>query len=61
VDYALWMLPFVTRTDDAATRAHVSHEVRNNFLKILLAEHSQNGARKQLKELWSAWVKKKLC
>ena len=54
------MLPFVTRTDlnDAAIRAHVSHEVRNNFLKALLAEHSQNGAREQLKELWSAWVDK---
>ena len=60
VDFALWMLPFVTRTDlnDAAIRAHVSHEVRNNFLKALLAEHSQNGAREQLKELWSAWVDK---
>jgi hypothetical protein len=54
------MLPFVTRTDlnDAATRAHVSHEVRNIFLKVLMAEHSKNGAREQLKQFWSAWVDK---
>jgi hypothetical protein len=60
VDYALWMLPLVTRTDlnDTTTRAHVSHEVRNSFLKVLLADHSQNGACEQLKQLWSAWVDK---
>jgi hypothetical protein len=60
VDYALWMLPFNTKTDlnEAATKAHISHESRNAFLKTLLAEHSQNGAREQLRELWTAWVNK---
>ncbi len=53
VVYALWMLPFNTKTDlnEAATQAHISHESRNAFLKTLQAdsEHSQNGAREQLK------------
>ena len=60
VDYALWMLPFNTRTDlnVAATKAHISHEARNGFLRMLQAEHCQRGAREQLKELWTAWVSK---
>jgi hypothetical protein len=38
--------------------AHISHEVRNGFFKVPLAEHSQNGAREQLRHLWPAWVDK---
>ncbi len=60
MDYALWMLPFNTRTDlnVAATKAHISHEARNGFLRMLQAEHCQRGAREQLKELRTAWVSK---
>lgn len=58
VDYALWMLPFNTKTDlnMAATKAHVSHEARNSFMRMLQAEHE--GARDQLKKLWTDWVTK---
>ena len=60
VDYALWMLPFNPRTElnVAATKAHVSHESRNAFMKTLQAEHSQSGASEQLRELWTARVSK---
>uniref|UniRef100_A0A7S0MQM0 Uncharacterized protein n=1 Tax=Cryptomonas curvata TaxID=233186 RepID=A0A7S0MQM0_9CRYP len=49
-------VPFL---NEAATQTHISNEARNSFLKPLLEEHSQNGGRHQLKELWSAWVTKK--
>jgi hypothetical protein len=44
MDYALWILPFNTKTDlnKAATQALISHESRNAFLKTLQAEHSRN-------------------
>ena len=60
VDYALWMLPFNTKTDlnMAATKVHVSHEARNSFMRMLQAEHSLEGARDQLRELWRDWVTK---
>ncbi len=49
-----------TRTDLnlAATKAQISHEARNSFMRMLQAEHCQRGAREQLKELWTAWVSK---
>jgi hypothetical protein len=54
----VWRLPFITKTDlnNAATgiQAHISYEAMNSFLKVLLAEHSQNRAREQLKQLWAA-------
>ena len=60
LDFAQWMLPFVTKTDltKAALKANISHEMQNRFLKLMLDEHSKVGAREQLKELWSAWVDK---
>ncbi len=41
MDYALWMLPFVTKTDltKSALKANISHEAGNRFLKMLLDEH----------------------
>ena len=56
VDYALWMLPFGTKTDLNKSATEISHDVRNSFLKMMLDEHSQKGAREQLKELWAAWI-----
>ena len=56
VDYALWMLPFGTKTDLNKAASAYSHDLRNNFLKMMLDEHSQRGAREQLKELWAAWI-----
>ena len=60
MDRVLWMLPFATVTDlnEACKNADVSHESRNHFLKKLLAEHSANGSREQLKALWEKWVVK---
>ena len=53
IDWPMWMLPFVTRTDleTAAKGKGVSQETRNTFLNKMLAEHSQPGAREQLKTL----------
>ncbi len=53
------MLPFVTRTDltKAALKANISHEAGSRSLKMLLDEHSKDGARAQLKRLWTEWVK----
>jgi hypothetical protein len=56
VDYALWMLPFGTKTDLNKAATEISHDLRNSFLKMMLDEHSQRGARVQLKELWAAWI-----
>ena len=58
IDQLMWMLPFVTRTDleTAAKGKGVSQETRNTFLNKMLAEHSQPGAREQLKTLWTKWV-----
>jgi hypothetical protein len=56
VDYALWMLPFGTKTDLNQAATEISHDLRNSFLKMMLDEHSQKGAREQLKELWAAWI-----
>ena len=59
IDFAQWMLPFVTKTDltKAALKANISHETGNRFLKLMLDEHSKDGAREQLKKLWTDWVK----
>ena len=59
MDFAQWMLPFVTKTDltKAALKANISHEMQNRFLKLMLDEHSKVGAREQLKKLWTEWVK----
>ena len=59
LDFAQWMLPFVTKTDmtKAALKANISHEMQNRFLKLMLDEHSKVGAREQLKKLWTEWVK----
>ncbi len=59
MDFAQWMLPFVTKTDltKAALKANISHETGNRFLKMMLDEHSKDGARAQLKRLWTEWVK----
>ena len=59
LDFAQWMLPFVTKTDrtKAALKANISHEMQNRFLKLMLDEHSKVGAREQLKKLWYEWVK----
>ena len=59
IDFAQWMLPFVTKTDltKAALKANISHETGNRFLKLMLDEHSKDGAREQLKKLWTEWVK----
>ena len=59
LDYALWMLPFATKSDliKAAVNAGLSHDALNTFLGILLGEHMRTGAREQLKRLWTAWVK----
>ena len=46
MDNIFWMLPFVT----------VSHYSRNNFLQMLLDEHTAPGSRDQLKELWTEWL-----
>jgi hypothetical protein len=36
MDFAQWMLLFVTKTDltKAALKANISHEMQNRFLKI---------------------------
>ena len=59
MDFAQWMLPFVTKTDltKAALKANISHEMQNRFLKLMLDEHSKVGAREQLKKSWTQWVK----
>jgi hypothetical protein len=59
LDFAQWMLPFVTKTDltKAALKANISHKMQNRFLKLMLDEHSKVGAREQLKKLWTEWVK----
>ena len=59
IDFAQWMLPFVTKTDltKAALKANISHEMQNRFLKLMLDEHSKDGAHEQLKKLWTEWVK----
>ncbi len=36
VDYALWMLPFATKTDLNSTALEYSHNLRNNSLKMML-------------------------
>ncbi len=53
------MLPFVTKSDltKASSKANISHEAANGFLKMLLEEHSQDGARAQQKRLWTEWLK----
>jgi hypothetical protein len=57
VDYALWMLPFVAKSDltKAALKANISHEAANDLLKMLLEEHSRDGAHVQLERLWTEW------
>ncbi len=52
----MWMLPFGTKTDLNKAALEYSHDLRNNFLKMMLDEHSQRGACEQLKELWAAWI-----
>ena len=61
IDQALWMLPFTTKTDleESAKQADVSVERRSDFLERIRAEHSHPGARAQLQELWSHWLKRK--
>ena len=61
IDQALWMLPFTTKTDleESAKQADVSVERRSVFLERIRAEHSHPGARAQLQELWSHWLKRK--
>ncbi len=62
MDFAQWMLPFVTKTDvtKAALEANISHETGNRSLILMLDEHSKVGAREQLKKLWTQWVKNQL-
>ena len=61
VDRLLWMAPFATATDlnEACRKADVSHKERNDFLTMMLDEHSAAGSREQLRRLWSQWVKEK--
>ena len=57
-DRSLWLLPFATPTDleKAAKTANVSVAARSAFLYQLLAEHEGDGARSQLKGLWTTWI-----
>jgi len=61
VDRLLWMAPFSTASDlnEACRKADVSHEERNDFLTMMLDEHSAPGSREQLRRLWSQWVTEK--
>ena len=61
VDRLLWMAPFATASDlnEACRKADVSHVDRNDFLTMMLDEHSAPGSREQLRRLWSQWVKEK--
>ena len=55
------MAPFATASDlnGRSSAADVSHEERNDFLTMMLDEHSAPGSREQLRRLWSQWVKEK--
>ena len=61
VDRLLWMAPFATASDlnEACRKADVSHVDRNDFLTMMLDEHSAPGSREQLRRLWSQWVTEK--